>query len=67
MSADEETSSAKLIATARTDPDAFAVLYQQHYEAVYRYCVHRLFDRSAAEDVTSTVFLKVVESFHRFR
>jgi len=67
MPTEEETSSSPdLIARARSDPEAFAALYRQHYEEVFRYCVHRLFERSAAEDVTSTVFLKVVENLHRF-
>lgn len=56
----------QLISRARTDTAAFVQLYRRHYEAVFRYCVHRLFERHAAEDVTSQVFLKVVESFHRF-
>ncbi|MHC4672625.1 MAG: RNA polymerase sigma factor [Planctomycetota bacterium] len=56
----------QLIAKARIDPAAFAELYQQHYESIFRYCVHRLFDKTAAEDVTSTVFLKVLENLDRF-
>jgi len=42
-------------------------LYRRHYDAIFRYCAHRLFDRAAAEDVTSEVFLKMVENFHGFR
>ena len=42
-------------------------LYRRHYDVIFRYCAHRLFDRAAAEDVTSEVFLKMVENFHRFR
>jgi len=42
------------------------LLYRRHYDAVFKYCVHRLFDRHTAEDVTSQVFLKVVENFHSF-
>ena len=57
----------QLIADARSDPVAFARLYRRHYDAVFRYCVHRLFERQTAEDVTSAVFLKVVENFGRFR
>jgi len=57
----------QLIARARSDSVAFVQLYRRHFEAVFRYCVHRLFERHAAEDITSEVFLKVVESFHRFR
>jgi len=57
----------KLIARARSDRAAFVQLYRSHYDAVFRYCVHRLFERQAAEDVTSDVFLKVVENIHSFR
>ncbi len=57
----------RLIAEARSDPVVFARLYRRHYDVVFRYCVHRLFERQAAEDVTSSVFLKVVENFGRFR
>ena len=56
----------QLITEARSDPAAFARLYRRHYDAVFRYCVHRLFDRFIAEDITSSVFLKTVENFHRF-
>ena len=57
----------QLISNARKDPAAFAQLYRRHYEAIFGYCVHRLFERQAAEDVTSTVFLRAVENFGRFR
>lgn len=57
----------QIIAEAHSDPAAFARLYRRHYDGVFRYCVHRLFERQAAEDVSSAVFLKVVENFRRFR
>ena len=56
-----------LIDQARRDPTAFAELYRRHYDSVFRYCVHRLFERHIAQDVTSVVFLKVVENFARFK
>ncbi|MHC4658481.1 MAG: RNA polymerase sigma factor [Planctomycetota bacterium] len=56
----------QLITDARRDPAAFVRLYRRHYGSVFRYCVHRLFERQAAEDVTSAVFLKVVENFRGF-
>ena len=56
-----------LIAKARQEPAAFARLYRRHYDAVFRYCLHRLFGRQTAEDVTSAVFLSVIENFHRFK
>ena len=57
----------RLIVQARSDRAAFVQLYHRHYDAIFRYCAHRLFDRAAAEDVTSEVFLKMVENFHTFR
>ena len=56
----------RLIDEARSNPAAFGRLYRRHYDAVFRYCVHRLFERQTAEDVTSAVFLKVVENFRDF-
>jgi len=61
------TNDGQLIAEAHSDPAAFARLYQRHYNAVFSYCVHRLFERQTAEDVTSIVFLRMVENFGRFR
>jgi len=63
----ETTDDGQLIAQAHSDPAAFARLYKRHYDAVFRYCVHRLFERQAAEDITSIVFLRMVENFGRFQ
>jgi RNA polymerase sigma-70 factor (ECF subfamily) len=57
----------QLITNAHKAPAAFLQLYRRHYDAVFRYCVHRLFERQTAEDVTSEVFLKVVENLDRFK
>ncbi|MGB2807100.1 MAG: sigma-70 family RNA polymerase sigma factor [Sedimentisphaerales bacterium] len=57
----------QLIAETRNNPAAFVRLYRRHYDAIFRYCVHRLFDRQTAEDITAEVFLKVVENLGRFR
>jgi RNA polymerase sigma-70 factor (ECF subfamily) len=56
-----------LIARAQNDRTAFVQLYHSHYDAVFRYCVHRIFERNTAEDITSEVFLKVVENIHSFK
>jgi len=56
-----------LVIQARSDRAAFVQLYHRHYDAIFRYCAHRMFDRAAAEDVTSEIFLKMVENFHLFR
>ena len=63
FSEDENTN---LIQKACSDPDAFAQLYLSHYDDVFHYCVRRLFDRHCAEDVTSTVFSKVMHNLSSF-
>jgi len=63
LSKDENTS---LIQRACSDPDAFAQLYLSHYDDVFHYCVRRLFDHHSAEDVTSTVFFKVMRNLSSF-
>jgi RNA polymerase sigma-70 factor (ECF subfamily) len=62
-SKDENTD---LIKEACSDPDAFARLYLLHYNDVFHYCIRRLFDRHSAEDVTSTVFFKVMHNLSSF-
>ncbi len=56
-----------LIVQAQTSYNAFALLYRRHYDAIFKYCVHRLFDRHLAEDISSQVFLRVVEKFESFK
>lgn len=63
---DNTADDGQLIIEARSNPAAFTRLYRRHYDAVFRYCSHRLFERQTAEDVTSEVFLKVVEEFNSF-
>jgi RNA polymerase sigma-70 factor (ECF subfamily) len=55
-----------LMTQAKSDPGVFTRLYLRHYDAVFGYCVHRLFDRHVAEDVTSQVFLSMVQNFEKF-
>jgi RNA polymerase sigma-70 factor (ECF subfamily) len=54
-------------AAARTDSEAFAVLYDRYCASVLRYLWALLGDRAEAEDVTSAVFLRTLDrigSFH---
>jgi RNA polymerase sigma-70 factor (ECF subfamily) len=61
-----ESEHTDLIKRACSDPDAFAQLYLLHYQDVFNYCVRRLFNRHSAEDVTSTVFFKVMHNLGSF-
>lgn len=54
------------ILRARTEADALGQLYELYYDRMYRFCVHRLFTREAAEEVTSTIFLQMAQSMGRF-
>lgn len=51
-----------LVLKARTDANALGHLYDMYYERIFRFCVHRLFIKEIAEDVTSTVFLEVARN-----
>ena len=60
------TDTDELVQKACTDADALGRLYDLYYERIFGFCVHRLFCRQAAEDVTSTVFLAVARSIKNF-
>jgi RNA polymerase sigma-70 factor (ECF subfamily) len=47
-------------------PEVFTGLYRRFYDDIFRYCVHRLFDRHIAEDITSDVFFSAVEKIDSF-
>ena len=51
---------AALVAEAKRDRQAFALLYRRYVGPVYRYCVHRLGSQEEAEDATSLVFAKAL-------
>ena len=42
-------------------------LFTIYYDRIFAFCVHRLFCRDAAEEVTSQVFLTVARKFNTFR
>ena len=44
-----------------------ADLYDAHYDRIYVYCVHRVFCRTAAEDITAQIFLNAAEQIRTFR
>jgi RNA polymerase sigma-70 factor (ECF subfamily) len=46
---------------------AFAELYDQHVDSVYRYLLYRLRQASDAEDLTSEVFTRAFANIHRYR
>jgi len=63
---DRRTDNDDLVSRARTEADALGRLYELYYGQIFRFCVHRLFYREAAEDVTSAVFLTVAGKMRTF-
>ena len=49
------------------DQQAFAQLYEEHFDKIYRYVALRIGDRVEAEDITQQVFLKALRSISSFR
>jgi len=58
---------ARLIRRAQQgDPAAFTEIYDRHQPAIYRYIYYRVGDVATAEDLTSEVFVRLVEGIDRF-
>jgi RNA polymerase sigma-70 factor, ECF subfamily len=54
-------------AASRGEQSAIEALYRTHFDAIYRYVFLRLGSPSAAEDVTSQVFLGMLRGLGRYR
>ena len=51
----------------RRDPEAFGVLYEEHFDRIYRYVLLRVRNQADAEDITQQVFLRALESIGSYR
>jgi RNA polymerase sigma-70 factor (ECF subfamily) len=63
----EQTAYNDLVVLAKTQAGALGRLYELYYDRIFRFCVHRLFNRTTAEDVTSSVFLTVARTMRDFK
>jgi RNA polymerase sigma-70 factor (ECF subfamily) len=54
------------IARAKSDPEAFAPLYELHFAAIFRFILRRASDRELAADLTQQTFLKAMLSLSRY-
>jgi len=57
----------ELVLKASNDADALGRLYDLYYDRIFRFCVHRLFNKDIAEDITSSVFLAVARNIKNFK
>ena len=58
---------AQLIKEARTDPDAFAALYERHVRSLHGWLRARTGDEGAAMDLTAETFAQAALGLRRFR
>lgn len=58
---------AQLVEKAKSDPDAFGVLYEHYYSQMFGYVFRRVLNWEVAQDITSEVFLKAYSGIWRFR
>ncbi len=49
------------------EPEAFAQLYENYFDKIYRYVVFRIGNRIEAEDVTQQVFVNALQSISSFK
>jgi RNA polymerase sigma-70 factor (ECF subfamily) len=49
------------------DKQAIAALYELHYPAIYRYIFYRLSDEASAEDLTTEVFIRMVQKLPGYK
>jgi RNA polymerase sigma-70 factor (ECF subfamily) len=54
-----------LVSAARTDPRAFAELYDYYMPRIYGFIYRRVQERSVAEDITATTFQRGLEALRR--
>ncbi len=62
----KQTDADDIVVRARREAEALSQLYDLYYERIFRFCVHRLFSKETAEDVTSTIFLEVARRIRNF-
>lgn len=54
------------ITRARTDPNAFAEIYERYLDAIHAYCFHRTHDAELSIDLTQQIFVRALQAVERF-
>lgn len=62
----EDEPEALLIEQAKSDPQAFGVLYQRYVERIYNYIFYRTGNQQEAEDLTAKTFHKALDHIARY-
>jgi RNA polymerase sigma-70 factor, ECF subfamily len=61
------TDAALVVAAKAGDASAFGELYERYRDAIYRFCLARTGTSHDAEDLTSDVFVKALQSIDRYQ
>jgi RNA polymerase sigma-70 factor, ECF subfamily len=56
-----------LVERAKSDADAFGILYDRHVAGIYRYAYARLGNAPEAQDVTAEVFVNALRGIRRYQ
>ena len=62
----EQTDEFALVERAKTDPEAFGLLYEQYVDRIYNYVYYRTGNHHDAEDLTAKVFYQALNHIPRF-
>lgn len=62
-----ENSESELVEQAKTDPDAFGILYERYVNKIYNYIYYRTGNQQDAEDLTAKVFHKALDHIGNYR
>jgi RNA polymerase sigma-70 factor (ECF subfamily) len=57
----------QLVENAKRDPRQFGALYDRHFQQIYRFVYSRVREQTAAEDVTSEIFIKALKAMPRYQ
>jgi RNA polymerase sigma-70 factor, ECF subfamily len=56
----------RLMQAARADMTRFAPLYERYFPRIYTYCLRRVENEEAAEDLTSAIFTYALQGIHSY-
>lgn len=62
----EHVSDASLIERARTDPEAFGILYERYVDRIYSYIYYRTGNHADAEDLTARTFYRALQHIRHY-
>jgi RNA polymerase sigma-70 factor (ECF subfamily) len=57
----------ELVERAKRDSRQFGALYDRHFQQIYRFVYSRVREQTAAEDVTSEIFMKALKAMPRYQ